>query len=1191
MLRAATADDPTIADDVLLLLGDPAARRPWGARTGEWTGALEHPGPETVTLPTDPVVPARRCPRCARTFAADVFFCPEHGEVLVSNPHALVGTVFDRMYDIEDVVGEGGMGTVYRARHRLLRDVVALKLLRGDERKHPQWRRRFLREGRAARRFRHANSVTVYDLRTARDGTTYLVLEYVHGETLRSVLVREGWIELRDAVHILAAVASALDAAHAAGVVHRDLKPENVMRSFDGSAVKLLDLGIAGFLKEGPGADATAKLTLAGTYLGTPRYMSPEQWGAAQRDGIPDIDGRTDVYSLGVVAWEMLCGQPPFCGVRGPDLQRMHVEVAPADPRSLNGSIPTPVALAILKAMAKDRSDRYPTCGAFARELAGAVGESVATWPNLTSTADRSENSHELTLGLPQYGATAERDVTTGTGAERTVSDPATNLPDDMTSFVGRHATVGAVLAALRDRRLVSLVGPGGIGKTRLATQAGRQALEMFPDGVWFVDLSGLPDATLVASSVNLVIGGADSPDVPPDEAAIEAAGSRALLIILDNCEHLRPGCAAFASELLSRCPRVRILATSREPLGLAAETLADVSPLETPQPDVPGDRLVEACGASEAVRLFVDRARNVRPDFALTAQNAESVVALCRALDGVPLALELAAARTGVMTPAQIVARLERGLELLASNRFGAPDRHRTLRASIEWSVRLLPEPLQELFARLSVFRGGWTLEAAESVLARHAAGHGVEVVSALESLRAASLIVAAEEKNEMRFRMLETIRSFAAGLLHADAAEEARAAHARYFREFAETADAALAGPDQRIWIDRIQADGANIRLALEWGRQAGQPDNDLAVAAALGRFWTVRARLTEGLSALRAALDAAPAAPPELRGRALNWLGNLLSVAGDLDAAQSAHERALELRRHIGDPAGIAVSLHNLGGLAADRCDFARADELYDECTRIATALGDRLRLGQALVNRGRAACERGRYSQAYELLDRGIEMLEAVGHTYGVCIGLLCLGDAEQCAGRLDRAARRFETCLAKAESIGEQTAGGFALCGLGTVARCRGDLAAATAYAERAAALARDVGADDLLATSLATLGEVAVARGDAAEADSLFRQGLRIRAERGMHSGTALCLEGLAQAALAGGEAERAARFLGAASALRATIGVPVAAIDEPGIRDATARIRASLGDEAFHAAWCSGAELPISDLREGDIV
>lgn len=1143
---------------------------------------------------------AKRCLQCDRTFSNEAMICPHDGELLVANPAVLVGTVFDEIFDIEAVLGQGGMGTVFKARHRLLRDIVALKLLPEDAQGGTVWQRRFLREGQAARRFRHPNAVTVYDLRITRDGRIYLVLEYVEGHTLRAEMKARGRLSPVDALAVAEPIASVLDTAHAAGVVHRDLKPENVMLSPDVDdrfRIKVLDLGIARLI-EGDRAEVSklsGNLTRPGVILGTPRYMSPEQWGERSRDGVRGVDGRTDIYSLGIMLYELVCGTPPYRADHVDDFRHHHIKTPVPDPTEEAPDLPIAYANAIVRAIAKDRVDRFATAGELIAALRRAIGIEA---PRPTGTVLFGAALEHPAPDESPGGATASYDQLTGldtpsTGvpAHQTAQNPPNNLPGQLSSFVGRGEDVARARAALSANACVTLLGTGGIGKTRLAIQVGREVLDAFPGGVWFADLSQLFDATLVPQTIANVFDVHEQPGTSVLSLLVERLKATRVLLILDNCEHLKTACATVAEELLRHCPDARLLATSREALGVTGEQMLDVGPLAAPVVD-PGDPAsVRIAGKSDAVRLFLDRARAVRRNIELNDQTVGPIVALCRRLEGIPLALELAAARCGVMTPAQILSRIEKRLDLLASRQEGVPDRHRTLRASIEWSYQLLAPPLQRVFAYLSVFRGGWTLEAAETIVESalsafepanaDSTAESIDLIDALEQLRECSLVTAEERGDEMRFSMLETIREFASEQVFADNRALLRLLHARYTAQFTERAEPELAGPEQAAWLTRLADELENVRAAVDWSSR--QPTSDLAlrIVAAMGRFWVVRGLISEGLSVLRSAL-ARQIGSPELRAKALNWAGNLASVASEIEAAREYHEEALGLRRNIGDKPGIAISLHNLGGIAADLGEFERADKLLDECLSISTELGDNLRIGQTLVNRGRAATERGEYKAAFEHLERGVQILEQQGHTYGVIVGTLCLGDTSQCSGDLDRAESYFKRSLGLATEIGEKTANAFALCGLGSVAQYRGDYDLAESLCGRVLDLASEMGSEELIATVKEILGEVALIRGRIADAKRLLHESLSLRAKHGLKSGIAACLEDLATVAAEEKSPARAVRLLAVAATLRASIGVPIAAIERPFHNAMTAKLRDALTPQKFDLVWEQGRKADL---------
>jgi serine/threonine protein kinase len=653
---------------------------PAGARTSHMdapvvTGADDN----AETAHFEAVARGRRCERCGGRYGEDHVFCPEDGSPLVEDFEALLGATLDGLYRIEALLGRGGMGAVYRARHVLLQDTVAIKVLPREFGHNPRWLQRFFREGHAARLFQHSSAVTVYDLRMTEDATVYLVLECVEGETLRVTMGR-GRFGAAEALGVLAPVAGCLDEAHRAGVVHRDVKPENVMLGgFGGGAavtVKLLDLGIAKLFAADRGETST-QLTTPGAALGTPRYMSPEQWGEPLRDGGQEIDGRADVYSLAVVAYEMVVGEPPFAGKSWNELRRQHTSETPPPAHERVPELPAAYGLAVARAMSKDRADRFATAGEFVRTLRQALA--------------------------PHGGEieTAPQSVETGAAVPQTAANPPTNLPEPFTTFVGREREVADVVRLLGPARLVTITGPGGIGKTRLAIRAASEALGRFPDGVWLVDLAPLSDPTFVELAVASAVGARQQSSASLLDVVCEYARERRFLLVLDNCEHLLEACSAVAARLLRSCPNVGILATSREELRLQSEVVWQAPPLDT----------------RDTERLFVERAVLAHRDFAVTPRNAASIEELCRQLEGLPLAVELAAARMRVLTPAQMLERLGQRLDLLATRSSEALGRHRTLRASIEWSYELLAREERRVFEALSVFRGGWRLEAAEAV------------------------------------------------------------------------------------------------------------------------------------------------------------------------------------------------------------------------------------------------------------------------------------------------------------------------------------------------------------------------------------------------------------------------------------------------------------------------------------------
>jgi non-specific serine/threonine protein kinase len=536
----------------------------------------------------------------------------------------------------------------------------------------------------------------------------------------------------------------------------------------------------------------------------------------------------------------------------------------------------------------------------------------------------------------------------------------------------------------------VTLTGAGGAGKTRLALHVAAGLLEAYPGGVRLVELAPLAEPALVPQAVGAALGAREAPGRPLADTLVQAVGRRRLLLVLDNCEHLVDACAALADALLRACPALQILATSREALGVPGETAWPVPPLSVPPAALPLARLAE----SEAVRLFTRRAQARSPGFALTEANAAAVAEVCRRLDGLPLALELAAARVSALSVQQIAARLDDHLRLLTAGRRVAPPHQQTLRASVDWSYELLAEPERRLLDRLAVFAGGWTLEAAEAV----GAGPGPEplapgdVLDVLARLVDKSLVVAgdgAPAGGERRYALLETVRQYAWERLAAGGdAATTRARHAAYFLDLAEAAEPALNGPDQAAWLTRLDAERENLRAALAWSLEQDTGEPGLRLAAGLWRFWVTRGYLTEGQQWLDRVLSAGAGAPPARRAKALNAAGNLARVRGDARRAAARHEESLALRRALRDTTGVAASLTNLGNVALDRGDFGRAARLYEESLAHYREAGDRWGTALALNNLGVALREHGDPGRAAELHDASLASRRALGDRRGV-----------------------------------------------------------------------------------------------------------------------------------------------------------------------------------------------------------
>ena len=715
------------------------------------------------------------------------------------------------------------------------------------------------------------------------------------------------------------------------------------------------------------------------------------------------------------------------------------------------------------------------------------------------------------------------------------------NLPRQLTSFVGREREIAEVKRLVSNTYLLTLTGAGGAGKTRLALQVAADLVEMFPDGVWLVELTPLSDPSLVTQTVAFALGVREE-HRPLITTLTDSLRPKSLLLLLDNCEHLLLACAQLTETLLRACPHLRVLATSQEGLGVAGELTYRVPSLSLP--DLRQLPPLEQLTQFEAIRLFVERAAVSRSGFALTGSNAPVVAQICYRLDGIPLAIELAAARMKVLSVEEIAARLDDRFRLLTAGSRTAPPRHQTLRAALDWSYDLLPEKERTLLRRLSVFAGGWTLEAAEAICAGEGAD-AYEVLDLLTHLVDKSLAVVIEDQRmKTRYRLLDTVRQYSRERL-LEAAEEAstRRLHRGWYVQLAEEAEPELQGPEQTVWLDRLEVEHDNMRAALEFsGSQDDSEQAELRLAGALWRFWEVRGFWTEGREWLEAALSRYSDIVTSARVKALNGAAYLAFFQGDYGRAQTLGEESLALSRKLGDKRGTASCL-NILGLEACRLEkYDRAAALGVESLTLSQEVGDKWGVADALLVVGLVARGQGDSAQAAALLEESLTKFRELGHKWGEAITLN----------------------------------------NLGLVAREQGDYPRATALLEETLTKFRELGDNWGIAFAEASLGIVAWYRRDYERAAALYKESLTLRSELGDKRGTATCLVGLAGVAGALGQAERAAVLFGAAEALREAIGLPL----PPFIRDDyeryVAAARGMLDGAAFAAAWARGRAMTL---------
>jgi predicted ATPase/class 3 adenylate cyclase len=744
----------------------------------------------------------------------------------------------------------------------------------------------------------------------------------------------------------------------------------------------------------------------------------------------------------------------------------------------------------------------------------------------------------------------------------RSLNSLPNNLPIQLTSFIGRDKEMTEVKKLLQSTRLLTLTGTGGCGKTRLALQVAADSLDGYPEGIWLAELAPLADPELViqtvvgelglqTETVGLSPGDARLLDRPLMDQLIEFLQPKKLLLVLDNCEHLIGACARLAEALLRTCPHLRVLATSREGLGIAGEVTYPVPSLTLPdfrQLSVGEADLISTLAQYEAIRLFVERAGAILPTFEMTNQNASAIAQICHRLDGIPLAIELAAARVKVLSVEQIARRLDDAFRLLTGGSRTALPRQQTLQAAMDWGYNLLSEPERALFRRLSVFAGGWTLEAAEALcndkretaLWRFSES---EVLDLLTNLVSKSLVTVEDQGEERRYRLLETVRQYGRDkLLNSGEVENARRRHRNFFLELAERAEPEVQGPDQQVWLERLEREHDNLRTALEWSVGVGEADVALRLAAALWWFWHVRGYWSEGRRWLEEALAKGQEAAAIERAKVLNGIGVLAWRQGDYGDATRALEASLALYREADNQRGIAYAINVLGLVAHHQGDDDRARNLLEESLARFRELGDKRGIAYALNILGLVAQRSGDYSRAAALCDESLALRRELGDKRGVALTLCFLGMLILHYGNHELSSTMFQESLDLFQELGDSW---------GT-------------------------------AESLGNLATASWFQGNQQQAEALFKESLALRWELGDKPGLARCLEGLAWVAGVQRQYERAARLIGAAENLRATIDAPIPPAERAEYEQNLAAIRAELGPEAYLAAYAAGQAMPL---------
>ena len=1022
-----------------------------------------------------------------------------NGVATMLAPGSLVGCTLG-CYKVLSPLGAGGMGEVYLAHDARLGRNVAIKLLPQKYGFDPERVWRFEREARAASALNHPNIVTLYDIGIAGD-KRFIVMEFVEGQTLRQMFAQG---PLPASVPVIGGqIAKALAVAHAAGIVHRDVKPENIMLRTDGY-VKILDFGLARLMHPAGLEPESLSGRHPGQVLGTVPYMSPEQ----ARGENPETS--SDIFSLGLVFYEMAAGNHAFQADSLLSILHAITSKSPIPPAKLNPNISPQLEELILAMLEKDPASR-PTAAEVDAALAGA-----------------------------QTGRARWRSVA---GAQC-----GDNLPVQRTPFIGRYAERAALQSLLLDPaiRLITLTGPGGTGKTRLAVQLATDLAGHFPGGVCFVNLAPISDRKLVVSAIIQALNIREIPGrALLDLAQEHLRGLGATLLVLDNFEQLA-GAGPVASEILDACPAVKAVVTSRVVLRVYGEQEFPVLPLTIPNAGTALSplRLLDF----PSIALFVQRATAVKPDFHLTAQNAAAVVEICRRLDGLPLAIELAAARVKVLSPAGMLARIASRLELLTGGARDLPERQRTLRRAIDWSYDLLTPAEQKLFRRLSVFVSGCTLEAAEAVCNTQE-DLNLDLFEAVASLVDKSLLSqTGPNDEEPRFIMLETIREYACEHLERSGELDlTRRAHAAYCLVMAEEGMAAMTPPEQQAWLTRCDSEHDNFRAAIDYLVAARNADWGLRLGGALLWFWESREHLTEGRAALAALLELPDANHlSTARAHALLAAGFLADAQFDCAFADEITRQSLEMHRQLGDRQGMATVINALASQATKRGEYAQARSYMEEALLIWEELGaGRVVLG--LSNLANIAKKHGDYATARATYEKCLELFRSKGDVRGMASALNGLGDVALAEGDYSGARGLFNDSLTRFQQIKDDWGVAGGLRDLGDLARHSGDYSGASGY----------------------------------------YKQALGVFRKLDHRRGMVRVLEHLACCSVSDARPDRALRLAGAAAAMREKLGMPPSAAEQKELDQMLRDTRDNLGEAEQMKSWAEGHVMSIDNVLE----
>lgn len=760
------------------------------------------------------------------------------------------------------------------------------------------------------------------------------------------------------------------------------------------------------------------------------------------------------------------------------------------------------------------------------------------------------------------------------------------NLPLPLSKLIGRDEELTQIVQQLgeSDCRLLTLIGVGGIGKTQLGLHASAMAIDQYPDGVWLVELAAFNEKELLPDEIAAIFGVSAQEarsGIGVTDILIHFLKDKTLLLVLDNCEHLIEACASFVDSLLNGCSNVKILATSREALGIYQENKFSVSPLSLPPEESP----LEGLEHYPAIQLFLERATSAKPGFHLTEDNSVVLTDICWQLEGIPLAIELAAARARVISLDQIARRLQDRFRLLTGGPRTALPRHQTLLATMDWSYGLLPQLERALLRQLSVFSGGWTLEAAEEVAGKKEIPKQ-EILDLISNLVDKSLVLVEDRGIKVRYRMLETVRQYGLQILSEEGElEETRQRHADYFVHLAEQADEGLRDTRQVETVKVLDSEHDNLRGALRWATNSSKKNLALRLVGTLGWYWFMRGHWKESWRWFHQANDLESSCDPIIRAKAIYRTGGLQIIRGNLIGTVDLVEEAMDICREFGDEEGLAWSLSLIGQSKTwANEDFNQAMPYLSESVERFKGIDNNWGVAFTLPFIGQVLEFQKEYEQSISVQKEGISIFERIGDKWNQSYSLYLLGGSATRFGDIHLAEWAYEQSLVKSSSIKEKVMRAHALKGLGQLALQKDDREQMEAFNLEALEALQKIGDENCTASVLRCLGEVSQRKGDYAEASELLGQSLHIYQKMGLTDNIVFLLDRFADLAAASGKKERAAKLLGVSSNLERERAILSPSQYQDGRKNLNNSLREMLGERDFEMLFQEGASMSLED-------